>query len=124
MRPRSAIRAPVKLTNPPLNLFSGEVIEDLRASVDQVKQTPLRALLVRAEGNIFSGGVDVNIFQGRTPSEARARFTSHLELIADLEKAGFIKRGGKGSHRNFTNPDCPMPVTISGRTASDPSWAE
>ena len=77
------------LTHPPLNLFSGEVIEDLRASVDQVKQTPLRALLVRAEGKIFSGGADVSIFQGRTPSEARERFTSHLRLIADLEELPF-----------------------------------
>ena len=26
------------------------------------------------------------------------------QLIADLEKAGFVNRGGKGSHRNFTHP--------------------
>jgi predicted RNA binding protein YcfA (HicA-like mRNA interferase family) len=26
------------------------------------------------------------------------------ELVADLEKHGFINRGGKGSHRNFTRP--------------------
>ena len=77
------------LTNPPLNLFSGEVIEDLRAVVDHIQRTPLRALLVRAEGNIFSGGADVSIFQGRTPSEARERFTSHLQLIADLEELPF-----------------------------------
>ena len=77
------------LANPPLNLFSGEVIEDLRAAVHQVKQTRLRALLVRAEGKIFSGGADVSMFQGRTPSEARERFTSHLRLIADLEELPF-----------------------------------
>src|SRR5438128_3249785 len=77
------------LTHPPLNLFSGELIEDLRAAVDHIKQTPLRALLVRAEGKIFSGGADVSIFQGRTPSEARERFTSHLRLIADLEELPF-----------------------------------
>ena len=77
------------LTNPPLNLFSGKVIEDLRAVVDHIQQTPLRALLVRAEGNIFSSGADVSMFQGRTPSEARERFTSHLRLIADLEELPF-----------------------------------
>jgi len=89
---RFAISGPLgilTLTNPPLNLFNGEVIEDLRASVDHIKQTPLRALLVRAEGKIFSGGADVSIFQGRTPSEARERFTSHLRLIADLEELPF-----------------------------------
>src|SRR2546425_4324882 len=77
------------LTNPPLNLFSGEVIEDLRASVDHIKQTPLRALLVQAEGKIFSGGADVGMFKGRTSMEARERFTSHLRLIADLEELPF-----------------------------------
>ena len=25
------------------------------------------------------------------------------ELIRDLKKAGFVDRGGKGSHRNFTH---------------------
>jgi predicted RNA binding protein YcfA (HicA-like mRNA interferase family) len=41
------------------------------------------------------------------------------ELIADLEKAGFINRGGKGSHRNFTHQCCSMPVTISGKAGDD-----
>jgi predicted RNA binding protein YcfA (HicA-like mRNA interferase family) len=40
-------------------------------------------------------------------------------LIADLEKAGFINRGGKGSHRNFTHPGCSMPITISGKPGDD-----
>ncbi|MCK5097856.1 MAG: type II toxin-antitoxin system HicA family toxin, partial [Desulfobacteraceae bacterium] len=26
------------------------------------------------------------------------------QLIKELEKAGFINRGGKGSHRNFVHP--------------------
>ena len=62
------------LANPPLNLFSGEVIEDLRAAVTEIKRVPIRALLVRAEGNIFSSGAEVSVFQGRTPSEARSVF--------------------------------------------------
>jgi len=38
-------------------------------------------------------------------------------LIADLKKAGFINRGGKGSHRNFEkgNARC----TISGKEGAD-----
>src|SRR2546426_5972045 len=77
------------LANPPLNLFSAELIEDLRAAVTEIKRLPIRALLVQAEGNIFSSGADVSVFQGRTPSEARERFTSHLRLIADLEELPF-----------------------------------
>ena len=79
----------VTLTNPPLNLFTGELIEDLRAAVTTVKQSSLRALLVRAEGKTFSGGADVSVFKGRTAGEARERFTSHLQLIADLEELPF-----------------------------------
>jgi len=41
------------------------------------------------------------------------------ELIADLEKAGFINRGGKGSHRNFSHPHCTLPITISGKPGDD-----
>jgi predicted RNA binding protein YcfA (HicA-like mRNA interferase family) len=35
------------------------------------------------------------------------------ELIADLERAGFMNRGGKGSHRNFTHRKGAR-VTLSG----------
>src|SRR5580704_1360341 len=79
----------ITLANPPLNLFNGELIEDLRAAVTEAKQTPLRALLVGAEGKIFSGGADVVVFKGTTPAEARERFTSHLRMIADLEELPF-----------------------------------
>jgi predicted RNA binding protein YcfA (HicA-like mRNA interferase family) len=40
------------------------------------------------------------------------------QLIADLEKAGFINRGGKGSHRNFEHPRG-LRVTLSGRSGAD-----
>ena len=41
------------------------------------------------------------------------------ELISDLESAGFLNRGGKGSHRNFTHPKVANPVTISGKLGDD-----
>ena len=37
------------------------------------------------------------------------------ELIAELEQAGFVDRGGKGSHRNFVHPEASRPLTISGK---------
>jgi predicted RNA binding protein YcfA (HicA-like mRNA interferase family) len=40
------------------------------------------------------------------------------QLIADLEGAGFVNRGGKGSHRNFTHPKG-LRVTISGNPGDD-----
>jgi predicted RNA binding protein YcfA (HicA-like mRNA interferase family) len=41
------------------------------------------------------------------------------ELISELERAGFVDRGGKGSHRNFVHPKVAKPVTISGRPGDD-----
>jgi len=40
------------------------------------------------------------------------------ELIRDLERAGFINRGGKGSHRNFEH-EKGIRVTLSGRPGDD-----
>ena len=36
------------------------------------------------------------------------------DLIAELLRAGFVDRGGKGSHRNFVHPNLAQPITISG----------
>jgi len=41
------------------------------------------------------------------------------QLIKELERAGFVNRGGKGSHRNFVHPKVAKPVTISGKVADD-----
>ena len=37
------------------------------------------------------------------------------ELIRNLESAGFVNRGGKGSHRNFRHPKG-INITLSGST--------
>ncbi len=41
------------------------------------------------------------------------------DLITELERAGFVNRGGKGSHRNFVHPVAQKPVTISGKLGDD-----
>jgi len=41
------------------------------------------------------------------------------QLIKDLERAGFLNRGGKGSHRNFVHPKVTKPITISGKLGDD-----
>lgn len=40
------------------------------------------------------------------------------QLIADLQRAGFDNRGGKGSHRNFTHANGQR-VTLSGKEGDD-----
>jgi predicted RNA binding protein YcfA (HicA-like mRNA interferase family) len=41
------------------------------------------------------------------------------ELIAQLKRAGFVDRGGKGSHRNYVHPRLSKPITISGKLGDD-----
>ena len=41
------------------------------------------------------------------------------ELVTDLQRAGFVNRGGKGSHRNFIHPNVAKPVVISGNMGDD-----
>ncbi len=40
------------------------------------------------------------------------------ELIQRLERAGFINRGGRGSHRNYEHPKGTR-VTLSGNLGAD-----
>ena len=40
------------------------------------------------------------------------------ELMSDLEAAGFVNRGGKGSHRNYKHPKGQR-VTLSGKAGAD-----
>lgn len=40
------------------------------------------------------------------------------QLIADLERAGFVNRGGKGNHRNFIHPKGAR-ATVSGNPGDD-----
>ena len=40
------------------------------------------------------------------------------QLIKDLEDAGFVNRGGKGSHRNYLH-EKGVSLTISGKLGDD-----
>jgi predicted RNA binding protein YcfA (HicA-like mRNA interferase family) len=40
------------------------------------------------------------------------------ELIKDLEMAGFVNRGGRGSHRNFIH-ESGIVITLSGNLGDD-----
>lgn len=41
------------------------------------------------------------------------------ELISDLQRAGFVNRGGKGSHRNFVHLASKQTITLSGGEGAD-----
>jgi enoyl-CoA hydratase/carnithine racemase len=67
------------LADPPLNLFGSEMVRDMLAALDACHG--VRALLVRAEGDTFTAGADVHVFEGLSAREAE-RFGADLMAIA------------------------------------------
>ncbi len=55
--------ASIVLDNPPLNLFGDDSFHALVDCIDEIEGSDARAAVWRAEGKIFSGGVDVSTFQ-------------------------------------------------------------
>jgi len=78
------------LENPPLNLIGEALIGDLVAALDEIEAGDgLRALLVRAEGTVFSAGADVLLFAGKGAAEMRPLLASFLDLGARIEALSF-----------------------------------
>jgi enoyl-CoA hydratase/carnithine racemase len=67
--------------DPPLNLFGLELARDLAAAVGEAADSPARAVLVRAEGDNFSAGANVEIFLGRDEKTARDLIEELLPVI-------------------------------------------
>ena len=80
---RSGDLAEIVLDSPPLNLFDRELIDALIEAVRDVASNPPRALLIRAEGRAVSGGVNVELFHGLSPSGASDLWTELLAKIIE-----------------------------------------
>ncbi|HTC59240.1 MAG TPA: enoyl-CoA hydratase/isomerase family protein [Solirubrobacteraceae bacterium] len=76
----------VSIDSPPLNLFDQQLMGELSGTVDELAATPPRGLLVRAQGRVVSGGVDVHVFDGLSPEDAAAMWVSLLDLVHRLEQ--------------------------------------
>ena len=79
----------VVLDDPPLNLFGAELIEDLVAAIEEAERDAPRTLVVRAEGKVFTGGVDVQVFAGTTHEEGAALFEDLVKIVHKLEGLPF-----------------------------------
>ena len=66
---RDGALAEMILHDPPLNLFGAAAFESLTACLDEVEESDARALVWRAEGDVFTAGADVNVFQQIVDSE-------------------------------------------------------
>jgi len=77
--------AEIVIDSGPLNLFTPELFSDLEAAVSRAADERPRALIVRAEGDVFSAGVDVHVFDGLGADGARALTERLLGLTHALE---------------------------------------
>jgi enoyl-CoA hydratase/carnithine racemase len=81
--------AVLTLDAPPLNLFDEAMFAGLKSAVAELAADAPRGLLVRAEGRVVSGGVDVHFFQGLEPPAAGATWAGLLAVIHDVEDLPF-----------------------------------
>jgi enoyl-CoA hydratase len=84
----------ITLSDPPLNLFGLELTNELIAEIEEAEGDMIRALVIRADGDVFTGGVDVHVFADKTPEQAQMFFDDLLKITHKLE-------------------DLPMPVIAS-----------
>jgi enoyl-CoA hydratase len=75
------------LDDPPLNLFGAEMVADILAALDEADG--VRALLVRAEGEYFTGGADVNVFDGLSVHDAERFVADLLAITHRIEELPF-----------------------------------
>jgi enoyl-CoA hydratase len=72
---------------PPLNLFDDAVFEGFDKAIRTVAADPPRGLLIRAEGKVVSGGVDVGrVFDGMSPERGGALWDELLASIHVLDE--------------------------------------
>jgi len=71
----------IVLDSPPLNLFTGQMIDELETAVAQARDASPRALIFRAEHDVVSAGVDVRVFSDLDAGSAHP-FTERLLAMA------------------------------------------
>jgi enoyl-CoA hydratase/carnithine racemase len=81
--------AVLTIDKPPLNLFADDVFDGVIEAIEQVGREKPRALLIRAEGKVWTGGVDVKMFQGLSPEAGGAVWARGFELIQGVEDLPF-----------------------------------
>ncbi|MFD6216321.1 enoyl-CoA hydratase/isomerase family protein [Nocardia salmonicida] len=77
------------LSNPPANLFDGELTYALLDAVRRATDNGARAMVIQADGAVFSGGADVAQFVGKSAADARVFLGEAMRLMSELENAPF-----------------------------------
>src|SRR3954454_2919111 len=81
--------AEIVIANPPLNLWGPQLIADVEDGVARAAAERPRALLVRAEGDVFTAGLDVHVFEGLDTAAADELTRSLLAITHAVEDLSF-----------------------------------
>ncbi|WP_405178047.1 enoyl-CoA hydratase/isomerase family protein [Nocardia sp. NBC_01377] len=72
--------------NAPLNLFDQAMFDSLVGDIAELAARPPRAVLLRAEGKVVSGGVDVHVFDGLSVEQGAELWrTLFAQIIHPIE---------------------------------------
>ncbi len=74
------------IDSPPLNLFDERMIEALGDAIARLAREEPRGVLIRAEGRVVSGGVDVHVFDGLSSKHAGELWERLLAMVHTLEE--------------------------------------
>ena len=77
--------ATITIDSPPLTLFDTEMIKGLDRAIESLQADLPRALLIRAEGRVVSGGVNVAEFEGLSPAQGSKLWSELLSLVDRVE---------------------------------------
>jgi enoyl-CoA hydratase/carnithine racemase len=76
----------VTLNSPPLNLVGLDLARDGATALEEAAAAPIRALLLRAEGEQFCAGADVRMFAGRTAETGAELVAGFQPIVQGLER--------------------------------------
>ena len=132
----------IVLADPPLNLFGPELARDVADAAAAARDSSARAVLIRAEGDNFSAGANVEMFLGRDEAAARElieEFLPAIRLFAEIEVPtvaavqGLCLAAGlevaltcdliwaaEGAQLGLVEASSERPPSAAGRSASSP----
>jgi enoyl-CoA hydratase/carnithine racemase len=76
----------IVIADPPLNLFDLELSRELARATREARDSAARAVLVRAEGDNFSAGANVEMFLGRDEASARELMEEFMPVIRQFDQ--------------------------------------
>lgn len=81
--------ATLSMSDPPAELLTRELIRELAEAVQRARRDEVRAMIIRSDGRLFSGGADVNLFYKTSRPDAREMLAEGLAMINAIEDAPF-----------------------------------